>query len=62
MTTKNSLNTGSVIRPQYCAVNTSIAVQHIRLCVQVNHVKQGNMRLAYSAVSHLRPRREVSLF
>ena len=50
--TKNSLNTGSVIRPQYCTVNTSIAVQHIRLCVQVNLVKQGNMRLEYSAVSH----------
>ena len=42
---KTGLNTGSVIRPQYCSVNTSIAAQHIRL---TNHVKQGNMRLAYS--------------
>ena len=28
---KTGLNTGSIIRPQYCSVNTSIAVQVIRL-------------------------------
>ena len=39
----------SVIRPQYCTFNTSIAVQHIQMCVQVNHVKQATTRLAYCA-------------
>ena len=39
----------SVIRPQYCTFNTSIAVQHIQMCVQANHVKQATTRLAYCA-------------
>ena len=42
---KTSLNTESVIRPQYCTVNTPITVQHIR---QTNHVKEGAKRLAYT--------------
>ena len=51
---KKEIKTGqntmsSVIRPQYCTFNTSIAVQHIQMCVQVNHVKQATMRLAYCA-------------
>ena len=42
---KKEIKTGqntmsSVIRPQYYTFNTSIAVQHIQMCVQVNHVKQ----------------------
>ena len=53
---KTNQNTDGVLRPQYCTVKqTSIAVQNIRLCVQVNHVEQGTMRLAYSAISHLYP-------
>ena len=55
---KTNQNTDGVLRPQYCTVKqTSIAVQNIRLYVQVNHVEQGTikMRLAYSAISHLYP-------
>ena len=36
--TKTNQNTGSIIRSQYCTVKqTSIAVQNIRLYVQVDH-------------------------
>ena len=42
---KTSPNTDSVARPQYCTVNASVAVQHIRL---TNHVKGGAKRLAYT--------------
>ena len=42
---KTSLNTESVIRPQYCTVNTPITVQHIRL---TNYVKEGTLRSAYT--------------
>ena len=42
---KTSPNTDSVVRPQYCTVNASVAVQHIR---QTNHVKEGAKRLAYT--------------
>ena len=44
---ETSQNTSSA---QYFTVNTSIDVQHIQLCVQVNPVKQSSMQLAYSAV------------
>ena len=54
--TKTNQNTDSVMRPQYCTVNqTSIAVQNIRLYVQVNHEEQGTMGPACSAVSHPHP-------
>ena len=53
---KTNQNTDGGLRPQYCTVKqTSIAVQNIRLYVQVNHVEQGTMRLAYNAISHLYP-------
>ena len=42
---KTSPNTDSVVRPQYCTVNASVAVQHIR---KTNHVKEGAKRLAYT--------------
>ena len=53
---KTNQNTDGVLRPQYCTVKqTSIAVQNIRLYVQVNHVEQGTTRLAYSVILHLYP-------
>ena len=51
----------SVIRPQYCTSNTSIAVQHIRMCVQVNHVKQATMRLTYCAGFFLKQKFRLGL-
>ena len=51
--TKTNQNTGSIIRSQYCTVKqTSIAVQNIRLYVQVDHEEQGTTGPAQSAVSH----------
>ena len=58
---KTSQNAGSVIRPQYSTVKTPIAMQHIRLCVQVYHVKQGTTRLVYSTVSYAHPPIQVVL-